>query len=138
MEATTVPFARQVFDSDGKQGFAEHLSVMFTKIPFSEWSDEDPEDFTLAFEQKKAALADSWASIKTGLGQKTVLDLTQSEADALKKRFLFVNNALPPKQLQRLKKSYELKPELGLDDIFLRAQRFLPNPFRLSLGTPQC
>ena len=127
---------RDVFDSDGKQGFVEHLSVMFTKIPFSEWSDEDPDDFTREFEQKKRALADSWASLTSGLGQKSVLDLTQSDAAALKKRFLFVNNALSSKQLQRLKREYELKPELGLDDIFLRAQRFLSQPFSLSAMDP--
>ena len=123
---------RDVFDSDGKQGFVEHLSVMFTKIPFPEWGDEEPEDFDKLFEQKKTALADSWASLQTGLGQKRVLDLTQDQADALKKRFLFVNNALSPKQLKRFEKEYELKPELGLDDIFLRAQRFLNKPFKLN------
>ena len=128
---------RDVFDSDGKQGFVEYLSVMFTKIPFSEWRDEDKEDFYAEFNSKKTALADSWASLTTGLGQKGVLDLTQPEAEALKKRFLFVNNALPPKLLTRLNSDFDLQPELGVDDIYLRAQRFKSKPFALSAMNPE-
>ena len=46
---------RDVFDSDVKQGFVDHLSVMFTKIPFSEWSDEEePEDFARTFVIRKS------------------------------------------------------------------------------------
>merc|ERR1719231_895676 len=124
---------REVFDADGKQGFVEHLSVMFTKIEFSDWSQEETtERFQELFEEKKRQLADSWASVTTGLGQKGVLDLTQAEADDLKRRFLFVNNTLPPRMLHCLEEEFDLKPELGLGDVYLRAMRHLRTPFSLS------
>ena len=50
----------------------------------------------------------------------------------LKKRFLFVNNALPPKMLARLERDFDLKPELGLGDVYLRAFSLLEKPFSLS------
>ena len=96
---------REVFDPAGKQGFVEHLSVMFTKIPFEAWSFKTKKDFEANVLATEGALADSWASLDEGLGQKGVLDLSHAEAVALKKRFLFVNNGLETEMLAHLKES---------------------------------
>lgn len=104
---------RDVFDEGGKNGFVDYLSVMFTKIPYADWADEKPADFKAEVSKKKKALSDSWASNMTGLAHKDVLNLSPEAAERLKSRFMFVNNALPPKKLQQLQNDFELQPDLG-------------------------
>jgi hypothetical protein len=122
---------RDVFDEGGKNGFVDHLTVMFTKIPYAEWSCHEREDFEGEVKKKKKALSDSWADRKTGLSHEEILNLDSGAAENLKRRFLFVNNALPPKMLKQLQNDFQLQPDLGLGDIYARALYFMSNPFRL-------
>ena len=111
---------RDVFDADGGAGFVEHMSVMFTKMPYPDWSDEEPADFDSFVAEKKRELSDSW---RLGLAKKEILDLSKEKADALQRRFVFVNNGLSPKKLKKLRNDFGVELDFGLNDIYLRAVR---------------
>lgn len=125
---------RDVFDSDGKAGFIEQLSVMFTKFPYSDWSFKTPAEFEMLVEKKKGAISTSWR-----VELEKFLNLSADQAEALQRRFLFVNNALPPELLAHLEKQFGLQVDLGLTDIYLRALRSLRSnaPFRLTALNPE-
>jgi hypothetical protein len=127
---------KRVFDADGSRNFVNYLTVMFTKFPYSEWTEEEKEDgedgpgFDSQCAEKKKYLMNGWIEqLCDPLGIEG--PDAEKAKKGLKERFVFVNNGLTPKMLKKLRDEFEVDVSADLEVVYHAAYRAKENAFPL-------